>query len=117
MREWMHNSALRWLEGCLGFVLLAASAQGQQPAASQEQIAAPEKNATNVPPGSTQGTVIDSVVAVVNGDVILESDVDEERRFEIIQPYRGSAAEFSRDRAVQRLIDRTLIQQQAALEP
>jgi parvulin-like peptidyl-prolyl isomerase len=61
--------------------------------------------------------VIDAVVAVVNGDVILESDVDEERRFEAIQPYRGSLSEFSRDRAVQRLIDRTLILQQAALEP
>jgi parvulin-like peptidyl-prolyl isomerase len=61
--------------------------------------------------------VIDAVVAVVNGDVILESDVDEERRFEAIQPYRGALSEFSRDRAVQRLIDRTLILQQAALEP
>jgi hypothetical protein len=117
MRELMHNPALRWLEGCLGVALLAASAQGQQPAAPQEQLEAPEKNAANVPTGSAQGTVIDSVVAVVNGDVILESDVDEERRFEVIQPYRGSATEFSRDRAVQRLIDRTLIQQQAALEP
>jgi hypothetical protein len=42
--------------------------------------------------------------------------VDEERRFESIQPYRGSVAEFSRDRAVQRLIDRTLLLQQATLE-
>ena len=64
-----------------------------------------------------QGTVLDRIVAVVNDDVILESDVDEERRFESIQPYRGSNAEFSRERAVQRLIDRTLILQQAALEP
>jgi peptidyl-prolyl cis-trans isomerase SurA len=60
---------------------------------------------------------MDGVVAVVNGDVVLESDVDEERRFEKIQPYRGSLNEFSRDRAVQRIIDRTLILQQAALEP
>jgi peptidyl-prolyl cis-trans isomerase SurA len=64
-----------------------------------------------------QGAVLDRIVAEVNGDVILESDVDEERRFESIQPYRGSNAEFSRERAVQRLIDRTLILQQAALEP
>lgn len=117
MRELMHNPVLRWLEGCLGFVLLAGSAQGQPAAAPQEQVAAPQKNAANLSTDAEQGTVIDSVVAVVNGDVILESDVDEERRFEVIQPYRGSAAEFSRDRAVQRLIDRTLIQQQAALEP
>jgi peptidyl-prolyl cis-trans isomerase SurA len=64
-----------------------------------------------------QGTVLDRILAIVNDDVILESDVDEERRFESIQPYRGSNAEFSRERAVQRLIDRTLILQQAALEP
>lgn len=64
----------------------------------------------------SRGTEIDGVVAIVNGDVILESDVDEEKRFEAIQPYRGSAAEYSRDRAVQRLINRTLILQQAALE-
>ncbi len=67
-------------------------------------------------PGQETGTEIDGVVAVVNGDVVLESDVDEERRFEAIQPYRGSTAEFSRDRAVQRLIDRTLLLQQAVLE-
>ena len=64
-----------------------------------------------------QGTVLDRVVAVVNGDVILESDVDEERRFEQIQPYRRIAAEFSREQAIERLIDRTLILQQAQLEP
>ncbi len=73
--------------------------------------------ATGTPAATEQGTVLDKVVAVVGEDVILESDVDEERRFESIQPYRGSTAEFSRERAVQRLIDRTLILQQAALQP
>lgn len=63
-----------------------------------------------------QGVVLDRVVAVVNEDVILESDIDEERRFEMIQPYRG-IGEFSREQAVQRLIDRTLIAQQAELQP
>jgi len=76
------------------------------------------QSASGVPvPATGQGTVLDRIVAIVNGDVILESDVDEERRFESIQPYRGSTTEFSRERAVQRLIDRTLILQQAALEP
>jgi peptidyl-prolyl cis-trans isomerase SurA len=72
---------------------------------------------SGVPTANGQGTVLDRIVAIVNEDVILESDVDEERRFESIQPYRGLAAEFSRERVVQRLIDRTLILQQAALEP
>jgi parvulin-like peptidyl-prolyl isomerase len=62
------------------------------------------------------GVVLDRLVAVVNGDVILESDVDEERRFEEVQPYR-SGPTFTRDRIVERLIDRTLISQQSALEP
>ena len=62
------------------------------------------------------GVVLDRLVAVVNGDVILESDVDEERRFEEVQPYR-SGPTFTRERIVERLIDRTLILQQSALEP
>ena len=65
---------------------------------------------------SQQGVVLDRVVAVVNGDVILDSDVDEERRFETIQPYRGRG-EFSRDTAVQRLVDRALILQEAEQQP
>lgn len=85
------------------------------PAAAQQKSVPPALPPT-VAPGQEKGTEIDGVVAVVNGDVILESDVDEEKRFEAIQPYRGSTAEFSRDRAVQRLIDRTLILQQAAIE-
>jgi parvulin-like peptidyl-prolyl isomerase len=60
--------------------------------------------------------VLDRLVAVVNGDVILESDLDEERRFEEVQPYR-SGTTFTRDRIVERLIDRTLIQQQSSEEP
>ncbi|MEI9981495.1 MAG: hypothetical protein WDN23_21390 [Edaphobacter sp.] len=46
-------------------------------------------------PAASAGVVLDRVVAVVNGDVILESDMDEERRFEEIQPFR-SAAESTR---------------------
>jgi peptidyl-prolyl cis-trans isomerase SurA len=66
---------------------------------------------------ASQGVVLDRVVAVVNGDVILESDVDEERRFEEIQPYRRVTGDNTRDRVIERLVDRALILQQAALEP
>jgi len=65
---------------------------------------------------SGNAVTLDRVIAVVNGDVILESDVDEERRFEEIQPYR-SAAENTRAKLIERLVDRTLILQQAAMEP
>ena len=72
--------------------------------------------AANAKAALGQGVVLDRVVAVVNDDVILESDVDEERRFEEVQPYRATSA-FSRDTAIERLVDRALILQQAALEP
>lgn len=104
------NSGLRQLL-ILQVLMLAAV-----PALTQEPKTVPPAVPLTTVPGSQAGTEIDGVVAIVNGDVILESDVDEERRFEAIQPYRGSAGERSRDQAVQRLISRTLIVQQAAWE-
>lgn len=104
------NSTRRWLEALLAGMLSIV------PLYAQEAPGPPPSASLTKPAEQERGTEIDGVVAVVNGDVILESDVDEERRFEAIQPYRGSVAEFSRDRAIQRLIDRTLILQQAALE-
>ncbi len=62
------------------------------------------------------GIVADQVIGVVNGDLILESDVNEERRFEAFEPFTLPGS-FSRDRAISRLIDRTLILQQAKLQP
>jgi len=59
---------------------------------------------------------LDRLVAVVNSDVILESDVEEERRFEEIQPYRA-ASDSTRAKILERLVDRDLILQQAALQP
>ncbi|MCU1222896.1 MAG: SurA domain protein [Edaphobacter sp.] len=109
-----HKSMWR-LAGVRGFVLVAVL-WGSVCAGQTGQTGTPPANVGVTAPTAEQGTVLDRVVAVVNGNVILESDVDEERRFESIQPYRGSTAEFSRERAVQRLIDRTLILQQADLE-
>jgi len=65
----------------------------------------------------TSGQEIDRVVAIVDGDLILDSDVDEERRFTAFQPYRDPNADFSRDRAIERLINRDLILQQIKLQP
>jgi hypothetical protein len=109
-------------------VLMAGRLVGQtaaQPTATQTttpQTATPQtatpSQASGAAPHSRpeQGVVLDRLVAVVNGDVILESDVDEERRFEEVQPYRAVAT-FTRDRIIERLIDRALILQQAALQP
>jgi parvulin-like peptidyl-prolyl isomerase len=95
-------------------VLMAGQLTGQTAAAQK----APPRQASGAGAnaGPEQGLVLDRLVAVVNGDVILESDVDEERRFEEVQPYRA-ATKFTRDRIIERLIDRALILQQAALEP
>jgi peptidyl-prolyl cis-trans isomerase SurA len=65
---------------------------------------------------ASQATKLDRVVAIVNNDLILDSDVDEERRLEALQPYRESGEPFSRDKAIERLIDRDLILQQAELQ-
>ena len=63
-----------------------------------------------------KGEVLDQVVAVVNADLVLESDVDEERRFIAFQPFRDQSKPYSRSQAIARLVDRTLILQQAKLQ-
>jgi peptidyl-prolyl cis-trans isomerase SurA len=70
---------------------------------------------TTAPTG--EGVLVDRVVAVVNGDLILDSDVDEEKRFQAFQPFSNPENKFDRQEAVQRLVDRTLILQQAKLQP
>jgi peptidyl-prolyl cis-trans isomerase SurA len=107
------NAMGRWLLGAVACVLLPSLMYGQ---ATTPVDAGAASGGQAVGQAATRGVVLDQVVAVVNGDMILESDVDEERRFEEIQPYRG-VANFSRDTAIERLIDRALILQQAALEP
>ena len=63
-----------------------------------------------------QTTMLDKVVATVNSDLILESDVEAERRFEAFQPLSSTKPE-TRDELIKRLIDRDLILQQISVEP
>lgn len=125
--QWMRHNAGRWLIG--GLVLATAVLQvrpgwAQSPAAQKATAQKPTAAKPAVPlgpasslPGAGQGIVLDKVIAVVNGDLILESDVDEEQRFEEIQPYRTVDSNHSREFTVRRLIDRMLILQQAEIEP
>ncbi len=53
--------------------------------------------------------MLDHVVAVINGSVILESDVQEEIRYGVLQPFSVNPARNTPQRALQRLIDRALI--------
>jgi peptidyl-prolyl cis-trans isomerase SurA len=64
-----------------------------------------------------QGIELDRLVEVVNDDVILESDIDEERRLAAFQPFRDTRSNNSREQLLNRLIDRTLILQQSRLQP
>ena len=56
--------------------------------------------------------VLDHVVAVINGSVILQSDVNEEVAYAVLQPFSVSGPADTPQKALQRLIDRSLILQQ-----
>jgi peptidyl-prolyl cis-trans isomerase SurA len=116
----------RWLAGAVALlampvptsvltsVLMAGQLWGQAAAVLTGTPQTPAAAGSGTSAG--QGVVLDRLVAVVNGDMILESDVDEERRFEEVQPYR-TAADSTRARIIERLVDRALILQQAELQP
>jgi len=78
---------------------------------------APEPKAAAPQMPSTAGTELDRVVAIVNGDLILDSDVDQERRFAALLPYGEASGVYVRGKAIERLINRDLILQQSRLEP
>jgi hypothetical protein len=63
-------------------------------------------------PNTGKPIVLDRVIAIVNGDVLLESDVQEEVRFAKLEPVGVPSGSDSLRRAAQRLISRTLILQQ-----
>jgi hypothetical protein len=56
--------------------------------------------------------VLDRVVAVVNNQAILASDLDDEMRLSVLDPSRGGRSTLTRQRALEQLIGRSLIQQQ-----
>lgn len=78
------------------------------PAGSPNQATTPE------PP---RGVELDRVIAVVNEDVILESDVDQETRLMAFQPFRDASRRFGRTQIIERLINRALILRQSQLQP
>ena len=80
------------------------------PTASPAQ-APPPTNA--VPPNAV---VLDRVVAVVNNQAILSSDLDDELRLAVLDPSRAGQGVFTRQRALEQLIGRALIQQQMRQE-
>ena len=82
--------------------------QAAQATQSADKAAATQKAAT-VPPNGTP-VVLDSVVAVINGDVLLQSDVEQQRRLESLELL--PADKNTEALAAQHLITQTLILQQ-----
>jgi hypothetical protein len=60
--------------------------------------------------------VLDRVVAVVNNQAILSSDLDEEMRLAVLDPGQAGLGVLTRQRALEQLISRSLIQQQIRQE-
>lgn len=94
---------------------VAPAQQGTTAQGSQAKTAAPAPTAPSLP--KVPGKTLDQIVAIVNGQLVLDSDVDEERRFEQFQPYLAPAGGYTRDRAIERVINRDLILQQVELQP
>jgi peptidyl-prolyl cis-trans isomerase SurA len=61
---------------------------------------------------NSHAQLLDRVVAVINGDVILDSDVQEEQHFAVFEPYSVPGGKFTPLEAMQHLVSRTLILQQ-----
>ncbi|HKR26062.1 MAG TPA: hypothetical protein VJS11_01360 [Acidobacteriaceae bacterium] len=85
------------------------SGKTQPPPASMPILVQPPQP----PPPPLPGTLdLDHVVAIVGSDVILQSDVWQEMRFSALEPLQVLPGQNTPDRALRRLIDRTLIMEQ-----
>lgn len=93
----------RWFALAVMLTALAGMA-GYAPRAIAQSAAAPA--------GSGHFVELDHVVAVINGDVLLESDVEEEMHFAVLEPFRPNAGQDTRQDALHRLVSRSLIVQQ-----
>jgi parvulin-like peptidyl-prolyl isomerase len=70
-----------------------------------------------VPNGAAPSAVVlDRVVAVVNNQAILASDLDDELRLAVLDPSRAGQGVLTRQKALEQLIGRDLIQQQMRQE-
>jgi peptidyl-prolyl cis-trans isomerase SurA len=67
-------------------------------------------------PNSSAPVVLDRVVAVVNNQAILDSDIDDEIRLSVLDPGRVGMGVLTRSHALDQLIGRDLIQQQIRQE-
>lgn len=107
------------------FVLMAIAALTLEKGRAQTNQPDVAVDKLYTPSGApVEGIPLDRVIAIVNGDVVLDSDVDQEMRFESFDhddsklgPAVSTANTLSRSAVLERLINRTLILQQIRLEP
>jgi hypothetical protein len=67
-------------------------------------------------PQPDKAAILDRVVAVVNNQAILASDVDDEMRLAVLDPAQAGLGDLTPQRALEQLISRALIQQQIRQE-
>ncbi len=96
-----------------------ATGRTQDPAATTASPAAhaDPTDASDQPAIEGGGVVLDRVVANVDGQAILASDVDDEMRFSALQPEFEPPSDRTPQKALNRVIDRALIDQQRSLQP
>jgi peptidyl-prolyl cis-trans isomerase SurA len=78
--------------------------------------ALPAQEVAHPPAQLANAVVLDRVVAVVNNRSILASDVDDEVRLAVLDPAQAGLGNLTRQRALDQLISRALIQQQIRQE-
>ncbi|HMG87075.1 MAG TPA: SurA N-terminal domain-containing protein [Terracidiphilus sp.] len=94
------RAALRWL--CIAALAGGLSSADAQPKEGTADAAKPLR--------------IDRVVAVVNRQPILESDIEDEMQLSVLDPSTNSKEQTTQKAALERLISRALIQQQIQQE-
>jgi DNA-binding transcriptional regulator YdaS (Cro superfamily) len=96
---------------CVGVMAACLAVMGATSALAQGMALNP---AATVPPGNA--LMLDRVVAVVNNQAILASDVDDEVRLAVLDPGRVGLVVLTPKLALELLISRALIQQQIRQE-
>ena len=109
-RAFAYRAALLLCLVVLGVAQGTAQQAAPSPAADSAQQ--PQSAATR----AAVPVVLDRVVAVVNNQAILDSDIDDEIRLSVLDPGRVGLGVLTRGQALDQLIARALIQQQIRQE-
>ena len=100
--RWSHVFGVATAFALLTGISLSVNAQNPASSSTAQTAAASGQNPV----------VLDSVIAIINGEVLLESDLQEEMDFSALQPLSLPGGKGLEQRAAQRLINRALIVQQ-----